>query len=704
MARSIPAPRRLLHRLAVLLTVVLMTGVAAATNAPASGDATLAAQRAAFRQAWNAASQQGGDGWRAFAGDLRDYPLYPYLPFAALQHDIRWATPAQVQAYLARYPDLIPAAELRREFLEELARRKDWQAFQAMYRPGINLTLSCDALQAKLAGGAPLDFDRDLAALWARPTLPSACDPVLQAAYAQGLLTPTRLWDRIDRALAAGQSGTIDLLSGWLPEAQAAVAQKMAMALDDPRDAAQAAIDWPDLPHLRAAVVVALQRLARPDPDTASAEWQRLRTHFDFSPGQRDDVLHALALYHAADFDPGSLAGLIALPPAAQNDATREWRVRVALSRQDWPAVLAAIEAMPPGQQEQDEWRYFRARALGELGHADAARPIYAALAKTATYFGFLAADRLGAPYAICPQQPPDDPQREQALLDRPGLRRAFELHAVDLPFYARLEWDRALDGADTTTRELAAELANHEGWYDRAVFTLNHGDLLHYYDLRFPLAPQYGMVAQAERVGIDPAWAYGILRAESAWMTDARSGADARGLMQLLPSAAAAVARRNGLPWGGGDTLYQPAVNITLGTLYLAQLNARFGQAPWLASAAYNAGAYRVSQWLDARGDLPPDVFVATIPYRETREYVQWVMAFSVIYDWRLHGSVLPMSARMPAYVAASDERPSSPLVRRMRVECPAAEATPAPPARTAAPAAPATPAPSTSRSATQR
>ncbi len=164
------------------------------------------------------------------------------------------------------------------------------------------------------------------------------------------------------------------------------------------------------------------------------------------------------------------------------------------------------------------------------------------------------------------------------------------------------------------------------------------------------PLASQDDVVPQAEQAGIEPVWAYGILRAESAWMSDARSGADARGLMQLLPGTAELVAKRNGLNWGGGDTLYDPTVNITLGTRYLAQMAERYNGAPWLASAAYNAGPGRVDQWLAARGTLTPDLFVATIPFKETREYVARVMAFSVIYDWRLNGKAVPLTTRLSA------------------------------------------------------
>lgn len=656
-------PRRVALIALWLFATVLPSAPALAAAAPNT------AQRDAFRQAY-AAAQQGGAGWRSLAAGLRDYPLYPYLPAAALEHDIRQTDLATVQAYLATYPDALPAADLRRDFLLELARRQDWNDFLALYQPGLGEALGCDALQARLARGDTLDFDPDLAALWARPSLPDACDPVLAAAHDQGLLTPARLWTRIERAAEAGQAGTIGKLAGWLP-ADDPTAQQLLLALRDPAAAATAALNWPDGARQRQAVTLALTRLARQQSDRAEAAWLTLQSRFRFSAAQRDAILRTLALFRATDFSSDALAQLIALPAAAQTDATHEWRARVALAGQDWPAVLAAIAAMSATQQQDGEWRYFRARALAALGRTDDAQAQFAALAAEPTFFGFLAADRLDQPYAICPLQLVADPQREQALLQQPGLLRAFELYAVGLPKFARREWARALQGADPDTLRLAADLANRHGWYDRAVFTLTSGEALRLYRLRFPLARQDGVVTQAEQAGIDPAWAYGILRSESAWVSDARSGADARGLMQLLPVTAAQVARRNGLNWGGGDTLYDPGVNIELGTRYLAQLAARYNGAPWLTSAAYNAGPNRVDQWLAARGTLAPDLFIATIPFKETREYVARVMAFSLIYDWRLHGTVLPLASRLTA-IGQPYALPNA-MTPRRPVDCPA-------------------------------
>ncbi|SKB37923.1 transglycosylase SLT domain-containing protein [Luteibacter sp. 22Crub2.1] len=674
---SAPATRRAARSIRLLAGLAFAAcGLAGSLRASAEGSDT---ERTRFRQAY-ATAQQGGDAWRAQATGLEHYVLFPYLEAASLEHDLRTLDRARVDAYLAANPGLIPAADLRRDFLNELARRKDWVTFTAMYQPGLGDGLSCFALQAKLSRGQPLVFETDLADLWKKASLPNACDPVLSAAHDQGLLTPDRLWTRIQTAADAGKGGTVAGLAAWLPPEDAAAGQRIAQALNDPTSALRDAATWPDTQRHRQAVTLALQRMARKQSTVADSAWTSLAPRFSLSEQQKGAVLNALALFHATDFDESALDRLVALPPGAQTDATREWRVRVALARQDWPAALAAIDALAPAQKDDGEWRYFRALVLAKLGRQGEAKAIYQNVAQEATYFGFLAADRIDASYAICPATMATDERREAALLTEPGVDRAFELYAVGLQKYARREWTAALAGRDADTQRLAADLAFRKGWYDRGVFGLSSGEALRLYEQRFPLARQDGVVEQASQAGIEAPWAYAIIRAESAWMTDARSGADARGLMQLLPGTASLVARRNGLAWSGGDSLYEPTTNIILGTRYLSQMAARYNGAPWLASAAYNAGPNKVDQWVSARGSLDPDLFVASIPYKETREYVARVMAFAVIYDWRLTGNALPIGSRMTR-IGSTYALPSPGAVRRP-VSCPAPlVARPAPP-----------------------
>ncbi|HEX7340542.1 MAG TPA: transglycosylase SLT domain-containing protein [Rhodanobacteraceae bacterium] len=638
-------PRRLVWTRSTARLTLVAAGLALSLAVQAAP--SLTQQRADFKKAY-AVAQKGGDAWRPLARNLRDYPLYPWLPAAALEHDLAGANTAQVERYLKRYPHLLTSRDLRRNYLVVLAQRQSWDDFRKLYRPHLGTALSCYDLQARLAQGTSLHW-HDLADLWQHAALPDACTPVQKWAHAHGLLTTARLWQRIDTAANAGRAGTVAALAQWLPATEQSQARHLLLALRQPAKAAKASPDWPDNARSRQTVTLAMRILARRSSDQAAKLWPGVKKHFHLTSTQSDHILAAMALYTATDFTDTAVKQLAALPPTAQTDATRAWRVRVALAKRDWRAALAALDALSDAQKREGEWLYLRARVFGKLGYAKAARQLYAKVAKSATYYGFLAADRTGLPYAICPTHISGDPAGEQALLHRPAMQRAFELFAVGLLRDARRVWVRALADDSARTRQLAALLANQRGWYDRAIRTFSHGNLKHLYNERFPLAREDGVTTQSADAGIDPAWAYAIIRAESAWMPDARSGADARGLMQLLPATARLVAKRQHIAFDGN--LYDPATNIALGTHYLAHMAARYGGAPYLATAAYNAGPQRVDEWLAQRGTLAPDLFVATIPFHETRDYVMRVMAYSVIYDWRMHGNAVALSQRMPRY-----------------------------------------------------
>ena len=137
-------------------------------------------------------------------------------------------------------------------------------------------------------------------------------------------------------------------------------------------------------------------------------------------------------------------------------------------------------------------------------------------------------------------------------------------------------------------------------------------------------------------------------IRAESVFNPNARSGANAMGLMQVLPGTGMIVARQVGVPWGGAQSLYDPDTNIVLGSAYLRQLLDKYGGQPYFAIAGYNAGPAPLARWQSQRPGMDPDFWIETISYKETRDYVARVLAFSVIYDWRLNGDAAPVSDRM--------------------------------------------------------
>ncbi len=155
---------------------------------------------------------------------------------------------------------------------------------------------------------------------------------------------------------------------------------------------------------------------------------------------------------------------------------------------------------------------------------------------------------------------------------------------------------------------------------------------------LLYPRAHAAELTKAAGAVGLDPFFAWAIMRRESRFDPSARSFASAYGLMQLLVPTARKIALLSGEPEPGETELYDPRRTLPLASWYLAELAGRFGHLA-LAAAAYNGGPEPVSQWVKARHDVPLDLFVELIPFRETRGYVKGVLGDYYTYR-SLHGA----------------------------------------------------------------
>ncbi|MEO7326436.1 MAG: transglycosylase SLT domain-containing protein [Dokdonella sp.] len=652
-------------------SLVVLVASCIALVAPPLAAADRATERSQFRAALAAASRPPEGAWKKIAAGIDPhYPLTPYIELAALRPRIAKVDRHEVEHFLSQWSGSLAASDLRNAYLRELARRSDWVAFRKLYQKTSDRELQCDALQAKLAEHVKLDFAGDLGVLWqGGRALPGACDAVLQAARASAVLSDAHVWERLERAAGEGNVETAAQAATLLAGTDRAAADRIIATLRDPAATFVKAKAWPDEPRARDALAYGLARQARRNSAAAETAWAELEPGYKWDAAQKNRVLNALALYRATSYSPDALARLKALPAEAEDDATREWQVRIALTSGDLPETLAALDGLSEQQKSDPRWRYLRARVLTKLKRTAEANPLFGDLARESNFYGFLASDWTSQPYTICPNTLAGDPKIEADLAAQTDLARAFEFRELGMLPEARREWDFAMTKLDDDQRRIATDLAYRRGWYDRAVFAFSADpQTQRLYEQRFPLGMEAQVKREARGAGIDPAWAYAIIRAESAWMTDAHSGADAYGLMQLLPGVAKQLAKAEKLPYTNAHDLFDADLNVQLGTRFLGKMADRYEGSPWLASAAYNAGEAPVGRWLDARAALDPDFFIETIPYRETREYVARVLAFSVIYDWRMNGKVLALSARMPkigqAYQAPTDATPRKAVV----------------------------------------
>jgi len=611
------------------------------------------AQRGPFRSALERA-ERGAPLTPAIRQTFASHPLLPWLEYAELRHDLSRSSAAQIDAFRRKYPELGFAEPLRKLLLHELARRRDWSGFRTHFQPAVDteIELQCHSITAQLAAAAPnAELKARIADLWRHgDSRPPACDAGFEALSQAGGIADALRWERIMLAAEQGNSGFVRLLAKKLPAAEKQQAERYASYLDVP--SAKLALAWPATERSRHIAAIGASRIAKADPAAGERLLVAL-TPLGLTTAQQALVRYQAALWSAASYLPGTAQRMAAVPASAFDDRLHEWRAREALARGDWRQTLDAIKAMPDKLRADPRWRYLQARMHELLGEAKPARQQFAALAREPNYHGFLAADRLNQPYAICPLEIDTSSASHKRVAAAPGLLRARELKALGREAWAELEWKQLLAGLDSEGRHHAVSIALESRWNDRAVFAMATPQDQRYYSLRFPFAQRNVLRQQTRKHGLDEAWVAALIRAESAWQPRARSHADARGLMQLLPSTGAAMARNQGLAWSGGDTLYDPRANIALGTAYLAAMLARHGDQPYLATAAYNAGPAPIGRWLAQRAAHDIDLWVETIPYRETREYVGRIMAFSVIYDWRLNGAAVPLAARMRGVTA---------------------------------------------------
>jgi soluble lytic murein transglycosylase len=313
-------------------------------------------------------------------------------------------------------------------------------------------------------------------------------------------------------------------------------------------------------------------------------------------------------------------------PSGAETPAALYWRARLA-EEDNQPAMARAFY-----QKLSDRYRNYYYAELGRqrIKHLPAS-------AETATQYALL--DRvppLDSAGKVADSEPPADELRVQKaqLLGNGGL--------VDFAV-RELQAAAAADGGSWGPAE-TAQLYDETGHYDQAIEVMKHSapnyfaldipDLPRkYWEALFPKAFWNDLKRSSEANGLDPYLVASLIRQESEFNPSAISYANAWGLMQLLPSVGKSLARQEGMAHFETYQLLDPDTNIRLGTRYLKQMLDHFGGVPEYALAAYNAGDSRVEDWQSAGPYSGIDEFVESIPFTQTREYVQAILRNIEIY-----------------------------------------------------------------------
>lgn len=633
-----------------LFNSVLLIAVLSAGLLPVAGySADRADHRKLFLEAHKAVKQGANTHYKKLQGKLTDYPLYGYLEYEYLKRRLNELPRKEMRVFLERYDGQPIARRMRINWLNKLARKGQWKDYLADYRDLGITKLDCHRARALQQTKHP-EAEYAIQALWQTgKSQPRACNQVFDNWRSSGKTTPTLIWQRIRLAMHKRKPNLARYLAKSLGPEDRKWVERWRRMYRHPAKMLGHKDYRDDSPLVREIVLHGIKRLARIDSSEADRHWQVLRHRYSFSVDDAANSIRTIAMQAATQRSKDALTLLDAIPASHRNETTHAWTIRSALAAQDWHAVKRAIDNLPNEMRNESDWRYWQARALERTGNGAKALKTYTALANEHNYHGFLAADRLSLPYTLDGTPISRDSKELETLAKIPAFDRAHELYLLGMIVDARREWHAVLESLSPRQLELSAVLANSWGWHDRAI--ISAGRAQHYSDLqlRFPIVFEKQVLQNAKSNSIDPAWVFSILRQESAYMPDARSHAGALGLMQLMPRTARVEAKKLKLRLRNRNEILNVDKNIRLGTAHLKRVLASHNGNLPLATAAYNAGSYRVRSWLPSEGTLPSDVWIETVPFKETRNYVKKILATTAIFEKHLEQPVTPLKLRMP-------------------------------------------------------
>lgn len=575
-------------------------------------------------------------------GTLAEHPLRIFADYWRLSATLALrpeaatgAASEDIRRFIAKNPDTRVAQALRREWLQKLGKARQWDLFTEQYvkHTGDESDIACHAWMERLAR-EDREVLAEARALWnSGRTTPDACDPVFQALLATGQVDAERQWVRLNRLLEQGAIADARRMLK-LPGLTIRMDERqLNQAHNDPGRFLQREKLEPRQRASQELFLHATRRYARRDAADAAA-WFTGRAA-SFPEPARAQTWAEIAAQGAQQHEPRASEWFALAAGATFNETQAEWRVRAALRARDWKAIESAILAMPASQRRESAWRYWLARSLAEQDRRAEAAPLREELAREFNFYGLLASEEIGklAPPVFTVIEP--TAQELDQVREIPALRRSLLLYKAGLTQEGLSEWRWALRGLTDRQYIAASALAEAANVPDRALNAADRTVTQHDLTRRFPLPITAQLVPAAREQGLDPAWVYGLIKQESAFLREVRSSAGAIGLMQLMPATARWAASKTGMAHYHSANLTDPALNLALGTWYLRHVFDDLNDAI-LATAAYNAGPGRARRW---RAEVPLEgaIYAETIPFNETRDYVKRVMANKWFYAGRL-------------------------------------------------------------------
>lgn len=590
------------------------------------------AERKAFLQAEKSIKQYDEKAVKMALQELDHYPLVPYLHYQFLLKKISVKTIKEkdIQAFLIKYPQFPLKNPLIRKWIGYLTKEKRSNKI-IQYAPDETdrTEVLCASLYAKYDLSKDPVILKQVKKLWlVGHSQPKSCDPLFEQWQAKGFLTSDLIWQRFNLALENHSYRLANYLLKRLDGKREKVGKTAIIVAKKPEKLEQ--IKPKNHPYYAMLYTTALTKLAYRDPELTEKLWDKAQRTITFTSAQKDRVHHQLGISLAHKHRKKAIYWLKKVDD--KNTLAKHWQIRLSLRNQQWREAIQAIDSLDKNEKQSTQWRYWLARALEHSQQEKVAHEIFAEVAQERDYYGFLSANKINVPITL-KNYPIRIAEKDiKSFSQHSGVIRIQEWHKLNRTWMERIEWRYLLRDESELNKLAAAKYAHDKGWLALGILANSMAEFKNDLPIRFPFAHKNIIQRHAKENKLESDWVFALTRQESAFHTGAVSSAGARGLMQLMPTTAEYVANLNQVKLSSKWALHQPDVNVRLGTLYLQQLMNRFYQHPVLATASYNAGPSRIQRWLP-RNTMDADIWIESMPYQETRDYVKNIVTYSQIY-----------------------------------------------------------------------
>ncbi len=573
------------------------------------------------------------------AEQLKNYPLYPYLHYQWLRKNLDQNK--KIEDFILTYHGTRYAELLKNQWLRHLGISKNWPELIKHYRNTSSAQLQCDYQWAKYNAGQKTTALTAAKKLWiVGHSQPANCDPLFDVLKRSKYFTKDMLWQRFQAAIANGRVQLANYVKGLMSDADAQVAGLWLKVHQHPELVYKSA-DWHH-GYSQAGLVFAhaVDLIAKRNSVTAANIWDKHKAEYTIPNSRIDEIERRLALGLAFRRDKQAYERLSQLhkPDAV----VREWQIRTALNEQNWQHVTESLDKLTTEEKLKINWRYWQARAYDKVGDHEQAKALFAQVAEDRSFYGFISANKLDRDIRIADRPLEVSDKNIAELAGRIDFLMVKELRAIGRHEEAKRLWWYAVSKLEKSDIMVAAKLAQQWQWNQVAIFTIARAEYWDDVDLRFPVKFSEHVTQNAEQNDLDPSIVFGLIRRESAFDETAQSPVGARGLMQIMPKTGRQIARDLNDKWRTEKSLFNPELNVKYGTYYYKQLLEQFDGHYALAAAAYNAGPHRVKRWLPEQKPVAADIWIETIPFKETRAYVSAVLTYALIYQERMQRSVL--------------------------------------------------------------